>query len=143
MTSVAGAPPTLPTASATLPGLLAYTEALGLERYLRRPKRGVASLTLALLWLVLAWRGRGAPAHPPPPAARPTSPGWTTRCWSPSSARSGCRARGHSCAASVTSPPAPSAPPWRRATGRSCPGGRGGSGRRWTPISCPIGDGGR
>ena len=65
MTSVAGAPRTLPTASATLPGLLAYTEALGLERYLRRPKRGVASLTLALLWLVLAWRGSDRPAHLP------------------------------------------------------------------------------
>src|SRR5262245_57060573 len=66
MTSGAGASsPTLPTARATLPGLLAYTEALGLERYLRRPKRGVASLTLALLWLILAGRGSGRPAHLP------------------------------------------------------------------------------
>lgn len=66
MTSGAGASsPTLPTASATLPGLLAYTEALGREREQRRPKRGVASLTLALLWLVLAWRGSGRPAPLP------------------------------------------------------------------------------
>ena len=63
MSSVATPPPSLPTQSAALPGLLAYVQALGVERYLRRGKRGVSSLTLALLWLVLAWRGSGRPAH--------------------------------------------------------------------------------
>src|SRR5438105_1585686 len=50
-----------PTALAGLPGLLAYAQSLGLERWLRRPKRGVPSLVLALVWLVLAWRGTGRP----------------------------------------------------------------------------------
>jgi hypothetical protein len=63
MSSVAAPPPSLPTQSAALPRLLAYVQALGLERYLRRRKRGFSSLTLALLWLVLAWRGSGRPAH--------------------------------------------------------------------------------
>ncbi len=52
-----------PTNLAPLPRLLAYTEALGLERYLACAKRGVSSLALALLWLVLAWRGSGRPHH--------------------------------------------------------------------------------
>jgi hypothetical protein len=63
MSSVAIAPPTLPTHSAPLPRLLAYAQTLGLERYLSRPKRGLTTLTLTLLWLVLAWRGSGRPAH--------------------------------------------------------------------------------
>jgi hypothetical protein len=64
MTIVAPAPPAaLPTNLAPLPRLLAYAQALGLERQLRRPKRGLATLTLALLWLVLAWRGSGRPEH--------------------------------------------------------------------------------
>ncbi len=46
-----------------LPRLLAYTQALGLERHLRRPKRGLPTLVLALVWLVLAWRGSGRPHH--------------------------------------------------------------------------------
>ena len=57
------APTPLPTALAPLPRLLAYAQAVGLERCLRRPKRGVTTLALALLWLVLAWRGSGRPAH--------------------------------------------------------------------------------
>jgi hypothetical protein len=43
--------------------LLAYAQSLGLERHLCRPKRGVPTLALALLWLVLAWRGSGRPEH--------------------------------------------------------------------------------
>ena len=54
---------TLPTNVAPLPRLLAYVQALGLDAYLRRPKRGLTTLTLALLWLVLAWRGSGRPEH--------------------------------------------------------------------------------
>lgn len=66
MAIVTARPPVaLPTGSAPLARLFAYTQALGLERYLRRTKRGVSSLTLALLWLTLAWRGSGRPAHLP------------------------------------------------------------------------------
>src|SRR3954468_10388338 len=54
---------TLPTNAAPLPRLLAYVQALGLERHLHRPKRGLPTLALALLWLVLAWRGSGRPQH--------------------------------------------------------------------------------
>ena len=60
MNSVAPAVP-VPTNLAPLPRLLAYAEALGLERHLSRPKRGIPSLVLALVWLVLAWRGTGRP----------------------------------------------------------------------------------
>lgn len=56
-------PAPLPTNLAPLPRLLAYAQALGLERHLHRPKRGVPTLALALLWLVLAWRGSGRPEH--------------------------------------------------------------------------------
>jgi Transposase DDE domain len=42
---------------------LAYTQSLGLERFLDRPTRGIATLSLALLWLTLAWRGSGRPEH--------------------------------------------------------------------------------
>jgi len=42
---------------------LAYTPSLGLERFLDRPKRGVAGLKLARRWLVLAGRGSGRPCH--------------------------------------------------------------------------------
>jgi hypothetical protein len=52
-----------PTNVVHLPALLAYTQGLGLERYLARTKRGLSSLSLALLWLVLAWRGSGRPYH--------------------------------------------------------------------------------
>ncbi len=55
--------PVQPTNLAPLPRLFAYTQALGLERYLQRTKRGVATLTLALVWLTLAWRGSGRPYH--------------------------------------------------------------------------------
>jgi hypothetical protein len=60
MTSVApvGAQPTN---LAAAPRLLAYTQALGLEGWLARPKRGLSTLALALIWLVLAWRGTGRP----------------------------------------------------------------------------------
>lgn len=53
----------LPTDLARLPKLVAYTQSLGLERYLHRPKRGIPTLALALLWLCLAWRGSGRPYH--------------------------------------------------------------------------------
>jgi hypothetical protein len=53
----------LPTDLAALPGLLAYTQSLGLERYLHRRKRGIPTLALAILWLALAWRGSGRPYH--------------------------------------------------------------------------------
>jgi hypothetical protein len=56
-------PKPLPTDLARLPQLLAYTESLGLERSLHRPKRGIPTLSLALLWLCLAWRGSGRPYH--------------------------------------------------------------------------------
>jgi Transposase DDE domain len=57
--SVAPAP--APTNLAPLPRLLAYVQALGLERHLFRAKRGIPTLVLALVWLVLAWRGTGRP----------------------------------------------------------------------------------
>jgi Transposase DDE domain len=63
MAIVPGPPAALPTNLAPLPRLLAYAQGLGLERYLRRPKRGVPTLVLTLLWLVLAWRGGGRPEH--------------------------------------------------------------------------------
>lgn len=64
MDSLSLASPTaLPTDLAALPELLAYTQSLGLEPYLHRPKRGIPTLALALLWLCLAWRGSGRPYH--------------------------------------------------------------------------------
>jgi Transposase DDE domain len=56
-------PPAIPapTHLAPLPRLLAYAQGLGLERYLSRAKRGIPTLVLALVWLVLAWRGTGRP----------------------------------------------------------------------------------
>src|SRR5215207_4562511 len=50
-----------PTALAGLPALLCYAQSLGLERWLRRRRRGVPTLVQALVWLVLAWRGTGRP----------------------------------------------------------------------------------
>ncbi len=50
-----------PTNLAPLPRLLSYGQGLGLERHLSRPKRGIPTLALALVWLVLAWRGTGRP----------------------------------------------------------------------------------
>jgi len=50
-----------PTNLAALPRLLAYTQALGPERWLGRPKRGLSTLALSVVWLVLAWRGTGRP----------------------------------------------------------------------------------
>lgn len=52
-----------PTNAAPLPGLIAYAEALGLERHLYRAKRGLGTLALSLVWLALAWRGSGRPYH--------------------------------------------------------------------------------
>ena len=64
MASVARAlPPVQPTNAAPLPRLFAYTQALGLERWLARRKRGLSTLVLSLLWLTLAWRGSGRPYH--------------------------------------------------------------------------------
>ena len=63
MAMVATPPPArLPTHSASLPRLLASTQALGLERYLTRAKRGFTTLTLARLGLAWAGRGSGRPA---------------------------------------------------------------------------------
>ena len=50
-----------PTNVAALPRLLGYAQSLRLERHLFRAKRGVPTLALALVWLVLAWRGTGRP----------------------------------------------------------------------------------
>ena len=44
-----------PTNLAPLTQLFAYTQALGSERWLARPKRGASTLVLSLLWLTLAW----------------------------------------------------------------------------------------
>src|SRR5919199_4096552 len=63
MEIVTGVPGAVPTNAAPLARLLAYAQSLGLERYLRRPKRGVSTLALSLLWLYLAWRGTGRPHH--------------------------------------------------------------------------------
>ena len=64
MSSVAAVPPDVqPTNLAPLASLLAYTESLGLARYLERPKRGLSTLALSVVWLVLAWRGSGRPHH--------------------------------------------------------------------------------
>lgn len=54
-----------PTHAAPLVRLLAYTQGLGLEPYLERPKRGVSTLVLSLVWLILAWQGSGRPHHLP------------------------------------------------------------------------------
>lgn len=59
MASVPTVATALPTNAAPLVGLLAYAQTLGLERHLRRAKRGIPTLALALVWLVLAWRGTG------------------------------------------------------------------------------------
>src|SRR5919199_383531 len=52
-----------PTNLAPLAQLFAYTQALGLERWLARPKRGVSTLVLSLLWLTLAWCSSGRAYH--------------------------------------------------------------------------------
>ena len=57
------APPVQPTRSAPLVRLLAYTQRLGLEPYLDRRKRGLSTLVLSLVWLILAWQGSGRPHH--------------------------------------------------------------------------------
>ena len=46
---------------AALPHLLEYAQSLKLERHLFRAKRASPTLALALMWLVLAWRGTGRP----------------------------------------------------------------------------------
>jgi len=53
--------PPRPTNLAAVPRLLSYAQSLGLERHLFRAKRGIPTLGLALVWLVLAWRGTGRP----------------------------------------------------------------------------------
>jgi IS4 transposase len=57
------ATPVQPTRSAPLVRLLAYTQRLGLEPYLDRRKRGLSTLMLSLVWLILAWQGSGRPHH--------------------------------------------------------------------------------
>jgi hypothetical protein len=52
-----------PTNAVPLARLFAYTQSVGLEPSLARPKRGVSTLALALVWLALAWRGTGRPQH--------------------------------------------------------------------------------
>ena len=54
-------PSVTPTNLAPLPRLLAYTQTLCFERYLVRAKRLMPTLVLALVWLVLAWRGTARP----------------------------------------------------------------------------------
>lgn len=64
MASIGRAVPTpRPTNAVPLARLFAYTQALGLEHQLRRPKRGVSTLVLSLVWLALAWHGSGRPYH--------------------------------------------------------------------------------
>ncbi len=64
MSSVVSPPTAVqPTNVAPLARLFAYTESLGLAQYLARPKRGVSTLALSLVWLALAWRGTGRPHH--------------------------------------------------------------------------------
>jgi hypothetical protein len=63
MPIVPPAPPAVPTNAEPLPRLLAYAQSLGLERHLARPKRGLSTLALAMVWLVLAWRDSGRPHH--------------------------------------------------------------------------------
>src|SRR3954451_13222555 len=58
-------PSVQPTHAAPLVRLLAYTQGLGLEQYLERRKRGVSTLVLTLVWLILAWQGSGRPHHLP------------------------------------------------------------------------------
>ena len=64
---MASVPHALPAAQATkavpLARLFAYTQTLGLERWLARRKRGRSTRVLSLLWLTLAWRGSGRPHH--------------------------------------------------------------------------------
>jgi hypothetical protein len=54
MASVARRRPAQPTNVAPLARLFAYSQTLGLERGLGRPKRGLPPLVLGLLWLTLA-----------------------------------------------------------------------------------------
>lgn len=56
-------PPAQPTNAVPLAGLFAYTQTLGLEPWLHRPKRGLSTLVLSLVWLALAWHGSGRPYH--------------------------------------------------------------------------------
>ena len=66
MLSLLAPDPTVqPTQAAPLVRLLAYAQGLGLDGYLDRPKRGVSSLVLSLVWLILAWQGTGRPHHLP------------------------------------------------------------------------------
>lgn len=60
---LAVAPALQPTHVAPLGQLLAYTQSLDLPRYLARRKRGVSTLALSIVWLVLAWLGTGRPHH--------------------------------------------------------------------------------
>src|SRR2546423_1381688 len=128
-----------PTNLAPLPALLAYTQSLGLERFLARPKRGYSTLVLSVVWLVLAWRGSGRPEHLG--AARATiwwwpswrvagGPGWGSGwgAWS----RTAALPVGRPCGAwpprgcpsfwaSLARPP--SAPGWPASVGNSTAGG--------------------
>ena len=70
---VAGQTSPAPTNLAPLAHLLAYVQGLGLERYLDRPKRGVGTLTLSLIWLILAWRGSGPAVSSDAPGGAPAA----------------------------------------------------------------------
>ena len=63
MDSVLARIPLTPTNAVPLARLFAYTQSLGLERWLARPKQGLTTLALVLVWLTLAWRGTGRPYH--------------------------------------------------------------------------------
>lgn len=64
MVSVPPVPPLRqPTNAVPLARLFAYAQSLDLDRWLAQPKRGLSTLVLSLLWLVLAWRGSGRPYH--------------------------------------------------------------------------------
>ena len=56
-------PSSRPTALAALPDLLSYTQHLGLDHHLIRPKRGLSTFAASILWLCLAWRSSGRPYH--------------------------------------------------------------------------------
>lgn len=56
-------PPAVPTNAVPLPRLVASAQSLEPGRHLARPKRGLSTLALALVWPVLAWRDSGRPHH--------------------------------------------------------------------------------
>jgi hypothetical protein len=63
MQSVRSAAAALPTDLAGLPGCWRTPRPWACNAFLFRPTQGIPSLVLALVWLVLAWRGTGRPHH--------------------------------------------------------------------------------